>query len=605
MTIIFSYPVILQNELSSVQVENNDIMYYLSSMEWLVNHTSIEKVTYSDTAPFYWCAEYMLKRTRIGFDGFGALIMSLFHLQAYQVFTDLGTLFIIMSILSIYYFLDSIFEIKGKIKNIFTVTILLGAGWGELLIYQYIPQILGVVCLITFIGVAIQFLINDEKDKGILVALLLSGTVAVYAEFAAYLFIIYMYLCGVVVWKRKSIICMKMPFIYGMVGLLMNPVGIYRGIKLNLFVLSNAHGSMENIDPYAGKMMEYYNAFGKMFGLFQSEIDKSNLATISMLLLIEGIGLFIVLLCIYIIYINDKYKAAVIGIVTFFISYEIYFRMIGYAYGEYKHLISIAVFMVLLLMYILNRLQLYCKWKKVIGTLKWSMMIVICICGYKHILDTIFREDLYFYNHELEELAEASFYVPREKIIGISGSPATIHGEVYALRNRKNTILANNISYFPFSLSASTQYRVYEGDHEMEENEEMVWSNNRFCIVKNTGLQSCFYSGFHAPDNHDAEDRWTCDKESIIVITNYADTEKEISLCFSTDSKKRKKIKVMYQGKVIAEAESGQQIVTEPILLKKSQEAKIYIYVENELDTLEGKTLGIKIQNYMLLNYSG
>ena len=61
----------------------------------------------------------------------------------------------------------------------------------------------------------------------------------------------------------------------------------------------------------------------------------------------------------------------------------------------------------------------------------------------------------------------------------------------------------------------------------------------------------------------------------------------------------------MYNGEVIAEAESGQQIVTEPFLLEKSQEAKVYIYTEDDLDILDRKMVGIKIQNYMLLDYSG
>ena len=605
ISVAFSYPVIIQNELSSFQVDNNDIMYYLSNMEWLVDHSSIEKVNYSDTAPFYWCAEYMLEKTRIGFDGFGTFIMSLFHLQAHQVFSDLGILFVTMSVFSVYYLLHNVLGVKEKRRDIFTIIILLGAGWGELLIYQYVPQILGIVCLITFIGVAVQFLINDENDKGILAAWLLSGTVAVYAEFAAYLFVIYLCLCGIHIWKRKSIKWIKNPVIYGFIGLLLNPVGIYKGIKLNLFVLLNAQGSMENIDPYAGNIMQYYDAFGRMFGLFQSDGKESMLSILMMIVLIECIGLVIILFAFYIVSISDKYKPAIMGIVVFFVAYEMYFRVIRYAYGEYKHLISTTVFMILLLAYILDKLCSLHKWKKIIMVIKWCILVTIGICGCKHITDTICRQDLYIYSHELEELAEASCYLPNEEVIGISGTPATIHGEVYALRNRKSTILANNISYFPFSLSASTRYRVYEGNHIPEENEEVFWSNNRFTIVENTGLQSCFYSGFHASDDLDTEDRWTCDKESIIVINNYADTEKEISLCFGTDAKKTKKIKVMYNGEVIAEAESGQQIVTEPFLLEKSQEAKVYIYTEDDLDILDRKMVGIKIQNYMLLDYSG
>lgn len=604
-SVIFSYPVIIQNELSSFQVDNNDIMYYLSSMEWLADHSSTGQVNYSDTAPFYWCAEYMLERTRIGFDGFGSFIMCLFHLQAYQVFSDLGILFVIMSIFSVYYLLHNVLALKGKRRDLFTIIILLGTGWGELLIYQYVPQILGIVCLITFIGVAVQFLINDENDKGILVAWILSGTIAVYAEFAVHLFVIYLCLCGIQIWKRKSIKWIKKPVIYGFIGLLLNPVGVYKGIKLNLFVLTNAQGSMENIDPYAGNIMQYYNVFGRMFGLFHSGGKESILSMLMMIVLIECIGLVIVLFALYIAFVRDQYKSAIMGIAAFFVAYEIYFRVIRYAYGEYKHLISITAFMILLLADILDQVCLLYKGKKTIMVIEWCILVTICICGCKHIKDTIGRGDLYIYNHELEELAAASCYLPDEEVIGISGTPATIHGEVYALRNRKCTILANNISYFPFSLAASTRYRVYEGNHIPEENENVVWSDNRYSIVENIGLQSCFYSGFHVPDHLDTEDRWTCDKESIIVINNYSDTEKELSLYFGTDAKKTKTIKVMYNGKVIAEAESGQQIVTEPVLLGKSQEVKVYIYTEDDLDLLDGKMVGIKIQDYMLLDYSG
>lgn len=604
-SVLFSYPVMIQNELVSFQVENNDIMYYLSSMDWLASHTSTEEVIYSDNAPFYWCAEYMLERTRIGFDGFGAFIMCLFGLQAHQVFSDLGILFIVLSIPSMYYLLGVVLRIKEKKRNIYIVIALLGSGWGEQLIYQYVPQILGIVCLMTFIGVAILFLLEEQKDKGMLMAWILAGTVAVYAEFAAYLFVIYLCLCGIIVHRRKSLMRIKVPIVYGFVGLLLNPIGIYRGIKLNLFVLMNAQGSMENIDPYAGNIMEYYNAFGKMFGLLPCKENDSNLSMFIMILLIESIGVVLVLFVSYGIWIKDNYKTAFLGITGFFIGYEIYFRNIRYAYGEYKHLLTIAGFMILMLLYILDKLQDIHKYRKWILAMEWSAIGIIGICGCFHIGNTVLRKDLYFYNHELIELADAACLLPQEEVMGISGSPATIHGEVYALRDRNGTILANNISYYPFSFLPSTRYRVYEGNHLSEENEKIVWSNGRFTIVENTGLQSCFYSGFHALDDLTSEDRWTCDKESSIVIHNYSDEEKEVSLCFGTDAKNVKNIKVMYNGRVIARAESGQQIVTESILLEKNQEAKIYIYTEEDLDVLGEKTVGIEIQNYMLLDYSG
>lgn len=602
-SILFAYPVVRQNELISFQIDNNDIMYYLASMDWLTEHTSTQEVVYSDTAPFYWCAEYMLERTRIGFDGFGAFIMCLFGLQAHQVFSDMGILFILLSIPSVVYLLGTVLQVGEKKKFLYTIVVLLGAGWGELLIYQYVPQIAGIVCLITFVGVTIEYFIKEQENSGILMSWILAGTVAVYAEYAAYLFVIYLGLWGLLAYRRKNWKCIKDSIWYGVIGLFLNPVGIYRGIRLNLFVLQNTQGGMENIDPYAGKMMEYYQVFGKMFGCLVSSQEKGMISALTTIVLIEGIGIVLLCFIFYLVWIKDKYKLALMGIAAFFTGYELYFRQIKYAYGEYKHILTISSFAILLFLYVLDKLQTINKYKKWIDVMEWSTVLILSICGCFCIESTIGRKDLYLYNHELEELSEAVHFLPQEEIIGISGLPATIHGEVYALRDAKATILANNISYFPFSLSPSTRYRVYEGNHILEDNEKSIWSNDRFTIVENTGLQSCFYSGFHGVDDVTTKDRWTCDKESIIVVSNYADKDKKVSLCFGTDAETEKQIIILYKGTMIAQAKSGEQVVTEPIILEE-QDAEIHIYVD-DLDIIDGRTVGIKLKNYMLLDYSG
>ncbi len=604
-TLLFSCPLIGVNELASIQSTNNDIMYYLSSMDWLNKHAALEKVVYQDTMPFYWCAEYMVSKTRLGFDGFGALVMGMFGLQPHQVFTDLGILFIVIAVLALSYMLDNVFCVKGYIKILYLAVIIVGAGFGELLVYQYVPQIIGIACLVAFSALSVEFLIDGQKEKGILVSFMLAGTVAVYAEFAAYLLMIYVSFVVVRQTKERNLSWIKDAFITGIMGLALNPVGIYRGVKLNLFVLLNANGHMENIDPYAGQTGNYFDAFAKMFGLYgQEEIQSKWLGAVWMVFLIEAMGVVIAMLIVYILYVEDRRKTVVLCMTVFFIAYEIYFRSISYAYGEYKHILSVAPVMIFFLLYVVEKNSSIGRLEKGIGICRWNILACILLSGIMHLKAQLNPSDLYYFNHEMEELASAAQSIGGDEIIGMSGTPATVHGEVYALGGRKSAILCNNISYYPYSKIATTKYRVYEGSPKEQGGEKILWDNGRFYLTENTGLSSVFYSGFHVGEEN--EDRWSCDKESVIVVTNYSGEIKQVSLCLGTEAAdgQEGKIKVMYNGVVIAEEDIGNQIVTVPIVIKPDGNAEVYFYLDGNLCVQEEKEVGFKAVNYMLLDYS-
>lgn len=192
ITLVWLFPLLGKSELASFQIWNNDIIYYLANMEWLQEHASTGKVIYDNSHPLYWCAQYMLDRTRIGFDGYGAFIMSLWGLRAHEIFSCLGILFGITLLFNTYYFLSTVCTVPTEYKLVIIIIIAMAGRIDELLIYQYIPQLCGISFFLLFLSIAFTFFEESDCFKHGLLAFVLSGIITVYAEFSSYIAVIYL-----------------------------------------------------------------------------------------------------------------------------------------------------------------------------------------------------------------------------------------------------------------------------------------------------------------------------------------------------------------------------------------------------------------------------
>lgn len=606
--LLWSVPLLASDGLTSIQSWNNDIMYYLSSMDWLKDHNSMQKVLYNDNNPYYWCAEYMQERTRTGFDGLGSFIMELSGLEAYEIFTSLGIVFGIIMLFHIYFVSGSVLNMRKKSRLLLLALIICSCRFEELLIYQYIPQICGISFLILFIGLMIHIVNKKIFSHGIL-ALVMAGIISVYAEYCAYLLVIYMsaFIVGGVVKKdRKKMIFMIKE---GFFALLINPVGIYRAVKINLFIFHNVQVDMDQIDPFYGKVSTTLNAFAQSLGLLQTEGYGEVLQILICIMLFLCFLFFIFLIFSYVKRIRDSNKVYLLTVLVFLFIYEIYFRLISYGYGEYKHLLSLTSFLLMFTLYIAHWVCDFWQPCKIVKVVLIGFITCITISGVISNIKFFDKDSLYYYDSSVEQLEEGARLVPIGETIGVSGTPASIHGMVYGLRSRPTTILANNISYFPFSKEGASRYRMYEGmlnEREAEMNEEMIWSNGRFYLIKNTGLQSCFYGGFHAKEyEHQEIVRFTCDQEASIYVYNFSEETKNFSLKFQTQKvgDEERRISVMADGIIIAEGEVGDFIVTNPIYLNPDEKVRIYLYDSVPTKEIDERTIGYRISNYALIEF--
>ncbi len=608
LSLVWMIPLLGKRELVSIQIWNNDIIYYLSSMEWLKEHPSPASVSWNEESPFYWCAEYMLERTRIGFDGYGAFIMSLFGLKSHEVFSGLGIIFGITLLLHTYYLFSALCKLPGSLKVMAVILVALTGRVEELWIYQYLPQLFGISVLILFIPFSIAFFEEKTWAGRGMTAFLISGILTVYAEFCAYLLAIYVGF-ALIACKKGHRNAVKRGWVEGVIAILLNPAGTYRAIKINLFVLMNAGGDMGNIDPFQGRTLSVTELFTHMFGAFPMEDISDRWKGF------YGFIWWIVIVCILLIWvyyvakIKDSPKAYILYTAGFWWIYEIYFRCIRYGYGEYKHLISGTVLMLIFFCYTGYRFA--CSFPKV-RTGKWMpglIAVFLFICGGAKICGNLYNKEFYYFDHSLTELEEAGRLVPGDEAIGISGTPASVHGAVYALRNRSAVILTNNISYYPYSEEASGRYQLFEGDYREREkglNEEFLWGNGRFYLIRNTSLQTVFYTGFHLTDTlGDVDERYTCDKESSVMIYNHSKEPKCFSVAFQTEAAMAQKesVTLMVNGETVASGRAGDYIMTDMLMLDPDKKLRIYIYYDGKMEEMGGKTVGFCIKDLKLVTY--
>jgi len=492
--IMLNYPSIMKGEMVSVHQANNDIMFYLSTMDWMQDHTILQTVSFTAESPYYVCAEYIFSNTRYGADVLGALMMSTFGLESYEIFGILGAVLSTMSSLVFYYFGRHVLKLPRLASIIILAIVGLNFGWVDLITQHYIPQIFGIGCLIGFTASLMKLYLTDKKRYIFLTALFLTGTATSYAEFAAYLVAIYIIVFGVMFFYRRT---EKKTYLIhvlgaGVLSFVLNPIGMFIAVKFNLEILSRVSVSVSSIDAYSGNMKTFSSwvarALGSLDPLGITEGTLKNFYVGSLILLVV---LAAALLVINIVKYRDRVLVSVLGILLFLLAYAAYFRSLIFAYGEHKHLVSIAPFLWTFAIYFIYNIVHRMKGRnwKLIGAAMGTTAIVIS--GFFSINKTYPVDQLYYFDSALMELEQAANLVPAGELIGLASPQYKIqHGFVYALKNHKvKQVIETNNSYFtivqnPYDLEP-TRYMVYDySDIPREQiSGDIIWSNNSMALV--------------------------------------------------------------------------------------------------------------------------
>lgn len=630
---ILNYPVAIKNQLISFQNTNNDIIYYLASMDWLQNHTILEPVTYTLEYPFYSLAEFMIKTTRFGTDLLGALFMAMFNLEAHEIFFILTSSLAIMSILAVYFFMSYGLKLSKRIILIATIVTAIGGNWAHLIASQYAPQIFGMGCLLTFTVFLIKLYEQKTKKLIFLTALFLIGTLTVYAEYAAYLLAIFIAI-GIgnfCIDKEKRNIREYLPAVYaGLLSFVLNPFGMFTAIKFNLSILFKSLDSVSNIDPFSGKVLSLPDLVAKVLGMIEpTQLQQGLSARLDYSIDIVGYvysATLILILIIGIIIVTNgmikgtsKLKYTMTYIMTFFIGYTIYFHSIRYGYGEYKHITSMAPFIVVFIAYFINNYEIKNLWDKFIRGAVYASISIIIMFNLANLFINYRPENFFYFDDEVMELQEAIEIIPENEEIGVINSLAPIqHSIVYALKDTPIRLTGDDYSYFSLLLDidyVSTKYmiREYYGDGKKDifNPYDIIWHNSRFAITEySEEIFSYAVDGFYDVEfDGQGGFRWTNNNESMLVIENISEEDKEILVTFDAGHgpTSEKHITIYHDEKEVAEGVSGTTIETKPIKIGGKEKIVLYLVSEEPLCKIpqDPREFGFSIRNFKVKAIGG
>lgn len=504
--VLFAFPLIEKNELFSIQKLNNDIMYYLSSMEWLQNHTLLDKVDFTKNYPFYSLADFMVTKTRFGADILGSLYMSLFGLEAHEVFTVLTITFVIITNCALVFLAKYTLKLSSFAVALLLFLSFISDNWIHLIMYQYMPQILGIGCLLLFTAFMLKVNQNDNKVYIFLTAISISGTLTIYSEYAIYLFCIF--ICTSIfsfikystkTGRFKSILP---GIIAGLLSLVLNPVGTYIALKFNLRAVfdSNFVG-----DPYNGKVLTAFEASIKSFGLINgsdisimlNKLKIENLYSQVMIAYLILIIIFLALILYSIIYLfkdrNELVKQNFVVLIGLFIVFELMFNVNKFAYGEFKHIITMFPFVLLLLVMSFDQFTTLFNNQK-LRVVLYSGVCIVFICSSLANWSINYRSSSYYvYDDQINQLREKIAEMDINTPIGVDfRTYESYHRILYALKDFEVQINKEpSASYYhfyqTFDETIKPKYIVkdYNSLEQLEnKNEKLLWHNPSFALFE-------------------------------------------------------------------------------------------------------------------------
>lgn len=490
----FAFPLIAENSFISFQYSNNDIIYYLSTMDWLKGHSLMNSISYSDAHPYFLCADYILSTTRFGTDILDCVFMQLYGLQSHEIFSFMGIVYIALSGHIVYFFTNKVLKISNIYSYLIVAAILLNFTWKDLIILQYIPQILGICFLLAFTALLINYFVTKNTLSMALTSLFLIGTASTYSEFSSYMFIFYLGFTIIEICYSKQFFKTVKNVIYiGLLAIAMNPLGFFIAVKFNLTIFLKVCDSPNNIDSYHGNILSFFDIVAKCLGAPKTEtiLTPSNVMIYKAAMIIV-FGLFISLIAYMLCKHRNKITMFILWIMCFFAGYELYFHSVKLAYGEYKHLISIAVITVIIFFYFLYKLE--CKRKIKILFLAFTVFAaLITVKNY-----TVSYQDplmeLCTYNDLLSDVENGLSLVPSDENIGLLGNDHyKQHQLIYAAKDHNVQLMGTGINSYYSMLGMNLNNEcpnyilcfVNEPDlNELDYSYEQIWCNERFKIMK-------------------------------------------------------------------------------------------------------------------------
>lgn len=608
---IIGYPIWARGGLVTLQYQNNDIIFYLSSMDWLSNHNLLESVEFSVNSQYFWGASFMINQSRFGADLIGAFFMNLFQLQSHQIFSVVSVSYAMAGGLVCVFISEHVLKIPRRYGWAVLLIIMGCSTWSELLVFQYMPQILGISSLLAFFAFLYVFMWEDRDKHFLMVSLSIIGTLTIYAEFALYLLVIYLIAVIVKLCSKSNKVgerttILKKVILAGIIAFIMNPLGLYKAAKYNFSILDRVVNGGVSIDPYSGNTMSIFKIIERCLGLGTIQIP-----AVLNNLLVKVLFAAVVVVALFIMFLISRKKIKsvdwyFIGTLTFFGVYTWFFHTKELGYQEYKHIISIIPFSILFIFRILN-LTLESRGKVIIQSVTGLGVIIWGIAAIVNFNNWYIEPNIYVYDDELLQVRDGVNLVNMKDEIGVYGNHADIHGLMYALQDNECNIIQGSSSYFVNSDKAMTRY-LFANNNDTSRfltnsDSKIIWKNKKYSLIDNGPVFIAPIEGIYQPEfNGQQSFYWTSDQKTVLRVKNSSDNAESFRLYISTEKfgENNGHVEVWNGESVIGRGEVGETINTDVVDMEGKEVLDIVLTSDNKLEIPgngDERALGFKIYN--------
>lgn len=495
--IVVGLPQLLENELFTVIEDNSDYIFYLSTMDWFQSHNILSEIVYSEHYPFYSFAEYMVNTTRIGYDLFGAFLVGLYNLEPHEVFS-------ILSVLSAGFVAVSVYTCLLYFTGNKYIAVLVGVYTGScantiaLIVGQYIVQLCGVALLLMSVTAIQHLLCKSSTKDAVLCGLFVSGTLAIYCEYAVYLCLAALLFLAICSFKRTVVakhICIAI-----VSAILFNVLGFIKALWFNLKIfLSISAAGASAIDPYNGNIIGLDTLLYTILG-GTSKLHLLDHALPKVLTVFLMLGVLAVL---YFAFVKSGHfeKNAFCGVVVLLIViFEAYFRISRGAYQEYKHLATMScLFLVVagIAAANLSGIFQFGKYKRILFlTAAIAVTMVSVYAPLKNYTQISTRID-----SQTMELRDAVFAVCGNQGVEIGDTEWHPMRVVYALKDQPVFVGNSSYSYLEYyqklNKEIDARYKLYARFGEMQidlSKEEILWMNEQYVLTER--ISPTWYNSF-------------------------------------------------------------------------------------------------------------
>ncbi|MFC3750513.1 hypothetical protein [Paenibacillus sp. GCM10012306] len=522
--LIYFFPSLFAGFPTSFASINNDLIFYLSIPEWLIEKGYFTNAISDSFHPFFSIAEIHFSRfSRVGADYFNTLGMTFFHTDAMHTFNVISCFFVFLFSLSVYYTCKYSFRLSNSIVltavTLSTINTLL--FW--MFTTQYMPQIGGNAFYVLSAGFIYRVIKEKKINLVVPTSLSIAGLIAVYSEYTLYLLVPAMMFFVFSVFKdyKNTRLYTKILFYIMFLAVIFNPVSTFIALRYNIFAYTSTQNSVGIVE-----YIPFFNQILMVFGFKSLDYSSTSGFYIiigSLLLIFVIIGSLIA---------KKEIKVYLMIYSLFIVALLLYLHFINkFPYGYYKTLMFAQPFVILLFSIGFNYLAMKLKASKYLQ-LGILALVLLSNCFQISKLENIILYKGLLVTKEYTEVKEINKLIPEDEILSIEDVTKDEEHILSFLLKNTNISFKNSNSYFaPSSIpeGSKSSYTLKGSGDILNYDGFLIWHNEKFSLYKDFNIS--MDEGWHGlEDWNGIPTRWT--KSEFSLSAKVLNTNK-VSISFN------------------------------------------------------------------------